>query len=232
MVWVLYDIRALRASHLGLVEATPEMIAKLEGNAASKKLLVNGKYLHVNTIKANFAKNGWANFNKYQVQGVVKEYMYCTDKDVGYEPTCERHDFGTSAQEIVESNINDWESMYVNSFHSWDRLVFDVGTSIRASSMSSYYQFRMRKFMDELFYMLVVDNRNPAIQDYVQASLKTYLFYTQLINTPDANSLFQSADRFIAVPYEKKEVNEKVKRLARLPWMLRSLKSVQSRTSL
>ncbi|MFV3408454.1 hypothetical protein ACNH6C_07590 [Bdellovibrio bacteriovorus] len=204
-----YDIRALRASHLGLVEATPEMIAKLEGNAASKKLLVNGKYLHVNTIKANFAKNGWANFNKYQVQGVVKEYMYCTDKDVGYEPTCERHDFGTSAQEIVESNINDWESMYVNSFHSWDRLVFDVGTSIRASSMSSYYQFRMRKFMDELFYMLVVDNRNPAIQDYVQASLKTYLFYTQLINTPDANSLFQSADRFIAVPYEKKEVNEK-----------------------
>lgn len=205
-----YDIRALRASHLGLFEVTPEFKAKLESNANFKKLLVNGKYISIDTIKASFAKNGWANFTKNNVKDVLKDFMYCTDKDVGYEPTCERHDFGTSATEIVESAIADWEQLYVTSFHAWDRLVFDVRTSINVSSYSSYYQFRMRKFMDELFYMLVLQTgTQEEVGDYFNAALKTYLFYTQMINTPDAQSYFQSQDRFIAVPYEKKEVNEK-----------------------
>lgn len=204
-----YDIRALRASHLGLFEVTPKFKGYVESNAKLKNLLINDKYISIDTIKTSFVKNGWANFSKSDVKDILKDFMYCTDKDVGYEPTCERHDFGTSATEIVESAITDWEELYVTSFHAYDRLVFDERNWINVSSYSTYFQFRMRKFMDELFYKLILqEGSEEEVGDYFNAALKTYFFYTQLITTPDTQMSFQSQDRFIAVPYEKDEVHE------------------------
>jgi len=204
-----YDIHALRASHLGLLEVTPEFKQKLEKQGgASARLLVNGKYLDINVIQANFAKNGWNNFTKRQVQGILKPYKYCTDIHVGYEPTCQRFDYGTSAQEIVENMIQDYEDAYVTNYHSWDRNDFGVRDAGYAISGSIGTMFQMRQFMDELFYMLVLrTGTQEEISDYVQASLKAYIFYNQVIKTPDANSLFESAERFIAVPYQYKEVD-------------------------
>lgn len=200
-----YDIRALRASHLGLVELSTQGLAAVQ--KAAPKSVVNDKFVHVSFIKENFAKSGWANFTKHSTRGFLKDYKYCTDIDVGYEPTCQRHDFGTSAEEIVDSLITDWEEGYTNSFHSWDRLKFGVREGYRASGMSTYYMWRMRVFVDELFYNLVLGNNDQEeVNDLVNASVKVYLFYNQLINTPDANKLFMDGERFLAVPYNKKEI--------------------------
>lgn len=204
-----YDIHALRASHLGLLEVTPEFKAKLEKQGSSSKILVNGKYISVQTIQANFAKEGWNNFSKRQIGGLLKPYKYCTDIHVGYEPTCQRFDYGTSAQEVVENMIQDYEEAYVTNYHSWDRNDFGVGTASRAIGGTIGTMFQMRQFMDELFYMLVLRNgTQEEIGDYVQATLKSYIFYNQVIKTPDANSLFKSGDRFAAVPYQYKETDK------------------------
>ncbi|WP_295899456.1 zinc-dependent metalloprotease [uncultured Bdellovibrio sp.] len=203
-----YDIHALRASHLGLLEVTPEFKAKLEKQGAAK-ILVNDKFITIQAIQANFAKNGWNNFNKYQINGLLKPYKYCTDIHVGYEPTCQRFDYGTSAQEIVENLALDYEENYVQNYHSWDRNNFGVGMAGRVIGGTIGTMFQMRQYLDELFYKLVLRNgTQEEIGDYVQASLKAYIFYNQVIKTPDAHSLFESADRFVAVPYQYKERNE------------------------
>lgn len=203
-----YDVHALRASHLGLLEVSPEFKAQLEKDGTVKKFLVNEKFLPIQTIQANFAKDGWNNFSKYKIAGILKPYKYCTDIHVGYEPTCQRFDVGTSVKEIVENMVLDYETHYVTTYHSWDRNDFGVATAGRVIGGTINNMFQMRQFMDELFYKLVLNNSTEEEKaDYVQAALKSYIFYNQVINTPDANSLFQSAERFMAVPYQYKEVD-------------------------
>lgn len=203
-----YDIHALRASQTGLLEVTPQFKEQLEKKGAASKVLVNGKYISLQTIQATFAKDGWNNFSKYRIRGVLKPYKYCTDIHVGYDPTCQRFDTGTTAAEIVGNMIQDYEERYVTSYHAWDRNNFGVGLAGRVIGGTIRNMFQMRQFMDELFYKLVLrSNDQDEIGDYVQAALKSYVFYSQVIKTPDAQSYFQSADRFIAVPYKYKEID-------------------------
>lgn len=203
-----YDIHALRASHTGLLEVSAAFKESLVKKGTAAKVLVNDKFINIQTIEANFAKNGWNNFSKNQIAGLLKPYKYCTDIHVGYEPTCQRFDYGTSAQEIVENMVQDYEDAYITNYHSWDRNNFGLASASRAISGTIGTMFQIRQFMDELFYKLVLrTNDQQEISDYVQAGLKSYLFYTQVINTPEAHGLFKSADRFMAVPYQYKEVD-------------------------
>lgn len=204
-----YDIRAIRASHLGLLEVTPQFKEKLGANAA--KVLVQDKYISIDTIKQAFAKDGWSNFTKASIKGVLKPYKYCTDIHVGVDPMCQRHDFGSSATEVVESIINDLENNYVSRYHGWNRLNYSLGNAFRASAITEYYMFRMRTFMDETFYKLVTRDyeSQDEVNDFANAAIKSYLYYLKLITTPDTTASFKSAERFIAVPYVKAEENEK-----------------------
>lgn len=213
-----YDIHALRASHLGLLEVNAA--AKAELTKMSK--LVMDKYVSIDTIRDIFAtdvqKDGagkvvkseenWTEFNKRKVAKLLKPYMYCTDIHVGYEPNCQRFDSGTSATEIVENLIKDYENSYVNNYYAWGRLEFDASNSAHATAASFETMASMRQFMDELFYMMITKNgTQEQIQDYASASVKAYIFYSQLIRTPDINDSFLSADRFQAVPYKYNEVD-------------------------
>lgn len=204
-----YDTHALRASHLGLLEVTPEFKTALE-NKGEGKLLAQGKFISVNTLKEKFAKSGWNNFNKRAIRGMIKPYKYCTDIHVGYEPTCQRFDYGTSAAEIVENIAKQYEARYVTSYYAWDRNYFGVNSYFNSISYSYMQMLDMRQFLDELFYTLIVDpNNQEKISDYVQASLRAYVFYNQLIRTPDANVGFLDNSRFVAVPYSFNETDAK-----------------------
>jgi hypothetical protein len=201
-----YDIHALRASHLGLLEVSKEFKENLEKKGTANKILVNGKYISIGTIQATFAKNGWNNFSGASLNGILKPYKYCTDIHVGYEPVCQRFDYGTSAKEIVESMIQDYEERYVTAYHSWDRNNYGLGTASRVIGGTMMNMLQMRQFMDELLYKVVLQTGSQEeIGDYVQAALKSYIFYNQLVKTPEAKSYFMSQERFLAVPYQYKE---------------------------
>ncbi len=200
-----YDIHAIRASNLGLLEVSEVF----KTNYGSKVKLDGGKYIHVDTIQKAFAKDGWANFTKVKINGILKDYKYCTDINIGNTPTCEKHDFGTTAVEIVESTIQDFENSYISNYHGWDRLNFNIENSFRTHAISQYYMLRMRRFLDETFYMAVIGGASQTeLQEHVEAALKAYVFFNTLISAPDTSDSFMSDARFIAVPYEKKETDK------------------------
>lgn len=213
-----YDIHAVRAAHLGLLKTS------------------DGSFIHVNTIQEKYAKNGWANFKRGDVSSILKPYKYCTDVHVGYDVVCERHDFGTSAVEIVESLEQDFENNYISNYSSWNRLNFDLSSSFRAHGASQYYMLRMRKFLDETFYLVITRNASKdEIQSHVNAALKSYLFFMTLIATPDTNESFLSESRFVAVPYQKKELNDQGKETGKVTNEItvaekRSLENIAMRT--
>lgn len=200
-----------------------EAVAKaLRGEVESvRQILVAGKFLHVDFIKRMLAPQGWANFTKNDARYTVKEFLYCTDKDVGYEPTCQRFDFGSSALDIVKNYVADYEESYINNYHAWDRTEFGLEAKMSVIGRTMSTMVSMRQFMDELFYKLIfeqpsgtgdaeVDKEIQAetetrIQDYFAASIESYIFFQQLIRTPDAQTAFLTPQRFVAVPYQYKE---------------------------
>ncbi|MBC7369976.1 MAG: zinc-dependent metalloprotease [Bdellovibrionaceae bacterium] len=192
-----YDIHALRASHLGLLEAKPSDL-----NATNR----TPKFVSINDIKNNFAKAGWNNFNKVQIANVLKPYKYCTDIHLGYEPNCDRFDTGTTAAEIVDQLISDYDSSYINLHYAWDRTEFGAHSEANAYATSVRTMVKMRQFLDELFYIAVTKKGTQEdVGDLAQASFKAYIFLQQVIRTPDAGSVFMSDERFLAVPYTYKE---------------------------
>jgi len=192
-----------------------------QARAAAYANLVVGPYVHIDTIQKQFASQGWSNFKKSDALYVVKDFKYCTDKDVGYEPTCQRFDFGSSAAEIVKNKIRDYENTYITSYYSWDRNEFGYSQKAGAVGRNMSTMIDIRQFMDELFYKLILERPistgnqkadelagaefNEQVQDYFAAAIDGYLFYNQVIRTPDANSRFLSQGRFVAVPYEYSE---------------------------
>jgi len=203
-----YDIRAIRASHLGLFEVTEDAKAKLGGDFS---LLVNEKYVKLETIKTRFTENNsWVGFSSRNVKDLLKPYKYCNDLDAGDDPACQRHDFGSSAVEIVTSIIEDIENNYVTNYTGWDRLTFDDSNSWIGSAYTSYYLFLMRKYMDETFYKAYLGKgTQEEISDYANAAIIAYQYYIQLIRTPDAgNEGFLSSKRLMALEYERDELDK------------------------
>lgn len=224
-----YDVHAIRAAHTGLVEAHPFFIA----NNTGSKNLINNQFISIDFIEKNLGKNGWSAFSKRNVQSLVKEFKYCTDKDVGWEPVCLRFDWGTSATDIVANQIEDYRESYINNYHSWDRLEFGYSAKSYALSRTITTMLNIRPFMDELFYKAILEGAHSpvalsekavdkaqlqkeietvqqehqnVVNDHIQASLKGYLFYLGIITTPETNARFNDlANRLTVVPYEYKE---------------------------
>lgn len=206
-----YDIRAIRASHLGLFEVSPQYKKHL--GAAAEKSLVRDQYITLAQIKSIGGKEGWANFTKAKIKGVLKDYKYCTDINVGWDLMCQRHDFGTTPVEVVDSLISDWEDNYLSNYHAWDRNEFSLAQAYRGPAMSQYVMWRMRKFLDETFYLSQTRSvPQEELKSYVAATIKVYNFLNQLINTPDTRVNFQSPARFTAVPYIQNLVDDQGRR--------------------
>lgn len=197
-----YDIRAIRASHLGLFEASDETKQILGG-----EVLVNGKFVTLEFIKERFRPSAtWVGFKKADLQGLLKDYKYCTDIDVGEDPACQRHDFGSSATEVVLSIINDIEDNYVSNYYGWDNLTYDDTNAWIGSAWTSHFLTLMRKYMDETFYKAFVSGTDEEVNDYATAAIIAYQYYHQLIRTPDADAGgFMDPNRMQAIAYEYDE---------------------------
>lgn len=192
-----YDIHALRASHLGLLEA-------IDSTAETPK------YLSISSIKDKYAANGWHNFSKNSTKQLLRPYKYCTDIDVAYEPTCQRFDSGTTANEIIDNLITSYESIYDTSYYSWNRNSFSYRSAAGARSYAISKMYSMRQFMDEYFYQRFYNSKDTAaIQDLGTAALKVYYFFNNVIRTPDKSVSFGDLKKFDIVKYNYRDVDPK-----------------------
>lgn len=198
-----YDVHALRASHTGLLELSETGIKALQAKSAGA-LVVNGKFIHVNSIQKVFAATGWTSFSIDKLGSLLRPFKYCTDIDVGYEPVCQRFDMGTTPSEIVDNLALDYEENYINNYYGWDRYDFGYRQEAGALSRTMSTMINMRQFLDETFYKFIIE-KSPEGSDYAQGALKAYFFLNQMIHSPDATVPFMSKDRFVATRVETKD---------------------------
>ena len=91
-----YDVHALRAIYTGRIELAGGQMVSLE--AYKKAVLGNDSW--------------WKLDASHVSQAPPKPYAFCTDVHVGGEPTCNRWDTGTTAQEIASYYVDEYKNMY------------------------------------------------------------------------------------------------------------------------
>ena len=199
-----YDVHALRAGYVGLIEASPKIAA------ANPKLIttIDGKnFINVDSIKSIEASDSWSNLTRQSALDGVKNYKYCTDKDLMFEATCRQFDLGGSASEIVGNAIADYNERYGVSRFGYDRRSFGWTEKSRVLSRTIDGMLHIRQYLDEAFYKLITESStltDAEKDDYVDAAIKGWMFFQQVLGTPDASPSagFLSANRFKAVRYD------------------------------
>lgn len=198
-----YDVHALRAAYTGTF--LPKKGQKL---------------VTLEDIKAKVT-GGWTQMTPAMAaQLPIKTFLYCTDKDVQWEPVCQRHDMGGSAVEIVDNIIKDYNDAYIMSGHDYDRLTFGWGARASANARALNSMLEARMFMDEFIYKAITREGSDEVrQDYAMAGFKAYRFLMSVIGTPDANGkLFNAGcekakagedclnSRHVVFPYKYREL--------------------------
>lgn len=184
-----YDAFAIRAGYTGLIEG------QQPGQFVSTQQIldsVNGRWMmltpnHVSRLP-------------------IRKYLYCTDKDAGWEPTCARHDRGTEPAEVVQNIILDLERLYRLNFHDYDRLRFSYGAKYGALSWSVYSLMKARTFLDEFIYRAaIMQDQGEFTRSHLLGALEIYKYMLGLVMTPDSSTHFMDQSRFALMPVTYQE---------------------------
>jgi hypothetical protein len=113
----------------------------------------------------------------------VRSYRFCTDDHVDSDPTCNRHDSGTTLTEIVSNLVSSYDINYImNSFRRGRR-------SFNGSSSGSLSRYIMpvRQILDEFVYRIVTgtmhQNGPEGRRDFNTALSQGLQFYSKILNT-------------------------------------------------
>lgn len=201
-----YDVYALRAGYTGFVEANDTAAAALTKEKSNLIKTIDGKnFVNVETVKSSVASNSWVNLNKSGALSLLKTYKYCTDKDLRWEADCRQFDLGGSATEIIKNAIADYNERYGISRYGYDRREFGWEAKSRVIGRSFDTMLHIRQYLDEAFYKLIVERGNLSedqVNDYVAAAISGWIFFQQVLATPDASvGDFLSPDRFSVEKY-------------------------------
>jgi hypothetical protein len=96
---------------------------------------------HIRDIK-DFSQSIEENARSYNMK--LHPYKYCTDEHVGlYDPMCARHDYGTTASEIVDNKILDYEALNASYRYRHDRINTSLGLENLGTSLGLLMPFKM-----------------------------------------------------------------------------------------
>ncbi|MFN8945962.1 MAG: hypothetical protein ACK5WZ_15200, partial [Pseudobdellovibrionaceae bacterium] len=232
----LYDTRALRAAYTGYVELDPTMgegrlgeTIKNSGDGKSVLVLANGRELPIlknvneqftNEVKiddirkAILGNNGslWQlNADNLNKNIAILPYKYCTDVDVGGEPSCNRWDLGTDDKEIAKYYIGQYRKMYPVLNTVGKRL--SIVDSSRYLSQVFTNLFAVRGFLDETFYLATSGESQSVWLPTALGAVEGLNFFSQIIGTPSISEPFRSEKRFAVHEIEEKNASgEAIKR--------------------
>ena len=205
-----YDVYALRAAYAGMVE--------LEGYSNEKKdsVTINGKEIKVTSVESEFESGLFyhlvnikdvleafvgedgnpASISKHTLmaEAGLKRIRFCSDEDAGQSPQCQRHDYGSSFEEIVDYEIQDYRQMYEYIYFPNDRKEFYGGAAF-SWLMNKFYKLRMMN--EEVFYHLIYRpelygqadqaTHDATTNDLVNGVIKSLFFLQSVVATPDIN---------------------------------------------
>lgn len=221
-----HDAYALRAIYTGLVEADPQILGTIQENAqedpeTGRKLLDievrstgqkfplwvhGGKFLQIDQLlEFLISKDAPEQISEFDVLGMgipLRPYEFCSNGFEYYDPNCNMFDAGTTAEEIVDYYIGQYNASYELRTFIQDRTRFTIQNMLANVGVSAYYFHQTRRYMDDAMFRLV-NNRGTSIfrrgdgnaqnieefkaLESVKAAVKARAFLLSVVHTPDAD---------------------------------------------
>ena len=172
-----YDIAAIRYGYADSVEVA---------SSASRPNTPEGNYVELQ----NTTESGGGILN--EIEGDLVEFKYCTDVQASLQidPMCDRHDFGTDPQMVVDDVINSyWESFVLYNF-KYDRISPAVTGPFARSSRTA----KLKRIYDE--WRVALRNKLGQQDSTGNTYLQRYTVeeYTTLVNELKTDSNFAGAE--------------------------------------
>lgn len=127
-----------------------------------------------------------------EVVQVMKPFRYCTDEHVSNDLMCNRHDEGTSRQEIVEHYIDSYKKYYdkrnfrgrkYNMNSRYEDFDYLVGVFNRFLNIRTFFdQYDQRAYTGT--YDGEEWKKNPTLVDIKNASKKSFDFFLSVLEEP------------------------------------------------
>jgi hypothetical protein len=213
-----YDVHALRASYTGLIEvgAAVQAAAKDENGQkvlniqnpekkAVKVVLNQGKFIQLDDLKnilvparmnsdGQKVKSFWDLNAAMLARFPLKAHGFCTDIDVGGDPTCARWDAGTTPQEVAQYHIDEYQAMYP-VMNSRNARVNGIGFGSYFYRVMST-QLTLRSFLDEALYLLIQGQPQDVWVPYALGAWAGMNHLLETVATPNVNLAVFDANRF------------------------------------
>jgi hypothetical protein len=181
-----YDVAAIKYAYGDKIEIVDEEASQVAGKLVTKDMKRSEYLKLVATVQSQVPDRSRLEI-EFEIDRVlgVRPYLFCTDEHVENDPTCRRHDAGTTMAEITQNLIADYDVGYVLSGFRRNRRDF-TGSS---ASVISRYVFPVRQLLDEYVYGIITGSMpesGPAGQDdYLQALNLGLGFFAKILNTPE-----------------------------------------------
>lgn len=176
-----YDAHAVRAAYTGRVE------------------LNNGQLISLSQLKDLLKLDSWWKLDRVDLSGApFKRYLYCNDYEAGEDPACQRHDRGTSYNELVTNMITDYKDMYPWLNYRGDRIRYGNSAGYISYLLSTMRD--IRKINEETVYRVMTDHK--YIEDLACAQRKAKNFFLGVLGTPTTYKSFNDPSRFTSVEME------------------------------
>lgn len=227
-----YDVHALRAAYAGLIEVG-EAVKKAARDENGQKVVVvqtperqnvkivlnQGKFIALEDLKnvlvparatadGKSVKSFWDLNAAMLARFPLKAHGFCTDIDVGGDPTCARWDAGTTPQEVAQYYIDDYRAMYpvLNARNS----------RINGVGFGSYFyrvmmaQINMRSFLDEALYQLIQGQPQEVWVPYAIGAWAGMNQLLETVTTPNVNLGVFDPNRFAVQEIQVQDEQGKV----------------------
>lgn len=210
-----YDAHALRAAYTGMLE--------LEGS--EQLVSIDSVVKSLNLPLVHFTKDTLNQKDQIANLGTLKYFEQCDDNGTTESVLCARFDTGGSASEIVKNLIANYHRGYMSRNFVFDKIVFDWSQKVQLINRNITLFQNIRLFLDQAIMSLQLgtglpeDRSRAVIADQLQAAKLGYIFFQELLRTPDApetpimlsvtnsdqtTKYNTNLDRFSVVPYKYK----------------------------
>ncbi len=205
-----YDAHAIRAAYTGMIELSE---VGMKDPAIVKDLNPNSNGLvAINDVVKAMGRNSLVHYTKDTLNksGIFKYYEQCDDTGLSTSSLCKQFDSGGSATEVVQNFVSDYHRGYLNRNYVYDKILFGWPQKMELIQRNISLFQNIRTYLDEAVMGEIFGTGRPQAESAkVMADLKNaakvgYVFFHELIRTPDASGvkLLNFNERFLAVPYK------------------------------